>query len=112
MYSAISNDQAKSVINSEQLLAAYKDALAKSVEYAGGMHWKTIAGKQYLYRTTDGKSNAKSLGVRSEQTERILATFTERKARGVAREAELKDRLAIQAKVNSAYRVGHVPNNV
>lgn len=112
MYQPINSAQAKSAIDSEQILAAYRDAVTKAQDYAGGMHWKTVSGKEYLYRTLDRKGNAKSLGPRSEKTEQILAHFTHRKAEIADRVKSLKEQLEIQAKVNAAYRVGHVPNQV
>ena len=106
MYLPISNAQAKAVIDSDQLFAAYKDTIAKSRGDGRGMHWKTIAGKEYLYRTLDSRGTAKSLGARSPETEEIFAAFTSRKERL----RDLKEQLAVQARVNAAYRAGHVPN--
>ncbi len=112
MYSPISNVQAKSVIDSEQLHAAFRDTQLKSQDYTSGMHWKTVSGKEYLYRTLDRKGNAKSLGPRSAATEEVLLKFTERKKELSERLSSLKEQLRVQAKVNAAHRVGHVPNQV
>lgn len=112
MYAPLSNDQAKVLIDAEQLFGGYQDALVKYADYHGGMHWKTIAGKAYLYRTLDRKGNAKSLGVRSAETECTFEAFTSRKAMLKERVAELRTRLDVQKKVNAAYRLGHVPNEV
>lgn len=112
MLTPLSNAQAKTVIDSEQLFAAFQDAILQSQAYQGGMHWKTIAGREYLYRTRDRLGNAKSLGVKSDETLDIFNTFTERKGVLKNRVAELKSRLQTQAKINAAYRVGHVDNHV
>jgi len=112
MLTPISSAQAKAVVDSEQLFAAYQDVLAQSQSYQGGMHWKTVAGKEYLYRTRDRLGNGKSLGAKSEKTIEIFTTFIERKATLKDRLGELKNRLAIQAKINAAYRIGHVDNHV
>ena len=112
MYSVLTNAQAKTVIDSEQIFLAYKDMLVKGVGYGGGMHWKVVGGREYLYRTLDRKGNARSLGARSSDTEKMLIDFTARKAQVSARRAELKAQLHIQARVNVAHRVGHVPNEV
>jgi len=122
MYTTINSAQAKSVIDSEQLLAAYRDAQAKAQDFVGGMHWKNVPGlnkedgkpveRLYLYRTHDRKGNAKSMGPKSVQTEEIYSRFTTRKAELTERLASLKAQLATQSKINAAYRAGHVPNAV
>jgi hypothetical protein len=112
MYKPISSAQAKSVIDSEQLFSALRDAQRQLSETSGGMHWKTVSGKEYLYRTTDSKGNAKSLGPRSEKTEQILASFTERKKNLTELAEGLKEQLRTQEMINAAYRAGHVPNQV
>lgn len=112
MFTAISSVQAKSTIDSEQLLAAFRDAQNKAADFVGGMHYKTIGGKEYLYRTHDRKGNGKSMGPKSEKTDQILAHFGKRKKDVTERLASLKEQLAVQAKVNAAYRAGHVPNQV
>lgn len=112
MFSDINSAQAKSVIDSEQKLDALRDAERKAVDYQGGMHWKTISGKEYLYRTQNRQGNAKSMGPRSEKTEAIYASFMRRKEDLTERIKSLREELSIQAKINAAYRVGHVPNPV
>jgi hypothetical protein len=59
---ALSGSQAKALVDSLQTYAALSDVRQKLQPYSGGMHWKTVAGSEYLYRTLDGKGNAKSLG--------------------------------------------------
>ncbi len=112
MYHPINNAQAKTVIDAEQVFSAYCDTVAKARAYHGGMHWKSIGGRDYLYRSLDRNGRAKSLGPRSEETEAVLSAFVTRKAELTERTAELKERVAVQAKVNAAFRVGHVPNEV
>ena len=112
MYSLISNSQSKCITDAEQLHSALQDALSKSSDYKGGMHWKTVSGKEYLYRQLDRKGNAKSLGPRSEKTEELLAAFSARKSELASRVAELKEKMRVQSRVNAAHRVGHVPNEV
>lgn len=108
----ITSAQAKSVIDSDQILAAFRDAQTKSLDYVGGMHWKTVGGKRYLYRTHDRKGNGKSMGPESEKTHQILDQFTKRKEELATRMASLKEQLSLQAKINVVYRAGHVPNEV
>lgn len=44
------------------------------------MTWKTVKGKQYLYRILDRFGHAKSLGARSQETEVIYEEFVSAKA--------------------------------
>jgi hypothetical protein len=112
MYQVISSAQAKSTIDSEQILAAFRDAQSKAQEFVGGMHWKTVSGKEYLYRTHDRKGNAKSMGLKSEKTEAILQHFSQRKEEISERLKSLQEQWRTQAKINAVYRAGHVPNQV
>jgi hypothetical protein len=112
MFTPLSNAQIKAAIDSEQLFAALQDAAMQSQAYQGGMHWKTIANREYLYRTRDRLGNAKSLGVKSEETLDIFNSFIGRKGVLKSRVDDLKNRLHTQAKINAAYRVGHVDNHV
>ncbi len=109
---SLTDDQAKQVIDAEQTYQAWWDAWRASRDYVGGMHWKTIAGKEYLYKTHDRKGNAKSLGTRSEATEAIATEFHARKQEAVSRLKTLSDRLRTQERVNAALRIGSAPNIV
>ena len=112
MFQPINSLQAKYTIDSEQLLMAYKDAAVRAQDFVGGMHWKSIGERQYLYKTRDRKGNAKSMGPRSEKTEEILAQFTKGKEASEERLKSLKAQLQTQSKINRAVRAGHVPNEV
>jgi hypothetical protein len=46
--------------NLEQRYAAWMDA--ERVTLPGRLAWKTIAGKDYLYRIVNGRGNGRSLG--------------------------------------------------
>lgn len=112
MHFPLTDAQQKQQIDAEQTYTAWQDAAARAREYAGGMHWKAIAGKEYLYKTLDRKGNAKSLGVLSDATEAIARQFNEHKALAKARLASLTDALATQSKINAALRLGSAPNIV
>lgn len=109
IFQPLSEAQTKQVIDAEQAYAAWQDAWGASRTWAGGMHWKTVAGRAYLYRTQDGTGNAKSLGLRSLETEQIAAQFHAGKAAAQLRLKNLKATLALQAKVNAVLRLGSAP---
>ncbi len=75
----------------------------------GGMHWKTVAGKEYLFRSRDRRGYGKSLGPRTPATERILAQFKRDKTEAKERESGLRHRLEEQARYCKAARVARVP---
>ncbi len=112
MYMSLTNSQAKSVIDSEMKFAALRDARVQMLDYVGSMHWKKISNRDYLYRTHDRKGNGRSLGPKSPETEAILKAFAIRKTELSDRVASLTAELETQARVNAAYRAGHVPNPV
>ncbi len=62
---------------------ALLEALRQSRPFRGGMHWKKIRGREYLYQYRDRLGNGRSLGPRSEQTEQFFTEFCrEREAAG------------------------------
>ncbi|MYA89104.1 MAG: hypothetical protein F4X97_11775 [Boseongicola sp. SB0662_bin_57] len=75
--------------------------------FLGSMHWERRNGKEYLYRRK-GKTG-KSLGPRSEETERIFKAFTEGKADNVARLASLKEEMSKQAAILRTLDAGRLP---
>jgi hypothetical protein len=108
----LTDDQTKQVIDASQTYQVWWDAWRSSRDYVGGMHWKAIAGKEYLYKTHDRKGNAKSLGARSPATQAIAAEFHARKQDAESRLKTLGERLLTQERVNAALRVGSAPNIV
>jgi hypothetical protein len=58
---------------------AYQDALNTALPLKGGMHWKKIKGREYLYKYRDRFGRGHSLGPRSLDTERLWAEFGRRR---------------------------------
>lgn len=112
MYTLLSNAQAKQYIDAAQIHEGLLDAKLKAQDYAGGMHWKTVSGKEYLYRTLDRHGNAKSLGPRSPKTEQILSDFVRRKMSVSERLISFRENSETNTRVNAALRLGAVPNEV
>jgi hypothetical protein len=112
VYVPLSNAQSKQYLDAASAFDGFRQVEEQLSNYRGGMHWKRVSGADYLYRTHDRRGNAKSLGVRSAETERIHAEFTRRKASLAERQAELKATMLTQFRVNAALRLGTVPNEV
>jgi len=108
----MNDDQRRIYIDAAQLHEAYLDAFSKSGAYRGGMHWKKSKGKEYLFRSLDRYGYGRSLGVRSNETERIYSNFHDNKKQISARLKRLKEKLKEQARFCKAARIGRVPRIV
>jgi hypothetical protein len=105
----LSSEQLRTVVDSQQLFEAWAEVFERARNFRGGMHWKTAAGKQYLFRTRDRRGYGKSLGPRSAKTELIFEQFKRNKTEVKNRETGLRHRLAEQARYCKAARVARVP---
>ena len=72
------------------------------------MHWKTIHGREYLYRAYSYGKN-RSLGVRSLETEQIKYKFEHRQADYKAREAEYRNQFKKYAAYIKANALNRFP---
>lgn len=109
MFTDLSPNQAKAFVDAEQIYRAEQDTREKMQSYKGGMHWKTINGRQYLYRTLDSKGTAKSLGPRSQATEALHLQFHQRRGELEQRLAAQQKRMEEQRRMVKALRVGTAP---
>ncbi len=109
MFVPLSEGAAKAAIDCQQTYDALRDAQLKAASFKGGMHWKTVGAREYLYRTLDGKGTAKSLGARSAETQTILEAFTLGKQTADARVRALEDKMAERSRVARALRAGSAP---
>jgi hypothetical protein len=105
----LSSEQLRTAVDTQQLFEAWAEAFGRARTFRGGMHWKTSAGKQYLFRSRDRRGYGKSLGPRSAETERTFEHFKRNKTEAKARETGLRRRMAEQARYCKAVRVARVP---
>ncbi|MHB8068080.1 MAG: GSU2403 family nucleotidyltransferase fold protein [Desulfobaccales bacterium] len=92
-----------------EIYRAFLQALAQSRSHKGGMHWKRIRGRQYLYRYRDRLGHGESLGRREETTERLFAHFTQERLEAAARVQAARLRLQEQARFCRAALINRVP---
>ena len=64
---------------------AYREAWRAGRPFRGGMHWKKIAGREYLYKYRDRYGHGHSLGPRAPDTEGRWADFTRQRREAAAR---------------------------
>ena len=107
-YAELEDDQARQIINTEQVFDAYRSAQTTLRDhFTGSMAWKTVDGRSYLYRARNGIWV--SLGPRSPETEAIRERFIKGRIRARLRKLGLAQRLNKMAPVNRAHRLGRVP---
>lgn len=90
-------EQSRLFIDAQQVYEALEDARQQLRRFRGGMHWKTVKGREYLYRTLDGRGHAVSLGARSEHTEQTIQAFREGQREVTERVASLRQQVAERA---------------
>ena len=107
-YRELDDERARHLINAEQAFDAYQSARSDlKRRYAGSMTWKTVEGREYLYRAR--QRAWKSLGPRSPETEAAHESFQAGRLRARNRSASLAERLDRMAALNRAYKLGRVP---
>jgi len=95
-----------------QAYRAYLDALKAGQPLKGGMHWKTIQGKGYLYKYRDRHGNGESLGPRSPATERLFKEFERERREFAALRASRREHLATATRFCRAALIHRVPEPV
>ncbi|RJR44567.1 MAG: hypothetical protein C4567_04320 [Deltaproteobacteria bacterium] len=92
-----------------EIYRAYLQAGSRSRAFKGGMHWKKIRGKDYLYRYRDRLGHGESLGPRSENTERLFESFSRERREAFALLTRAGLRLKEQMRYCRAARIQRVP---
>jgi hypothetical protein len=101
-------EQIRELVNSEQLYDALLAAESElDQRFRGSIVWKRVSGHEYLYRKR--RADWRSLGRRSEETERLYGAFISGRDRIKKRLASLDARLRRSARVNRALQLGRVP---
>lgn len=111
MFSALNENQIRQYIDAEQTRKAWLSAVSRAQNYRGSMYWKTVKNSDYLYREYSSRQ-AKSLGVRTPETEKILEEFKKGKVTSEQNLKQLNAAIATHTRLNVALRVGRVPNVV
>jgi hypothetical protein len=90
------------------LYQASLDTARQARDFQGGMHWKQIRGREYLYRYWDRLGHGESLGPRSEMTDKIFAGFAHRRREVMGRLRDQRQRLVEQARLCRAAQLPRV----
>lgn len=111
-FAELNSDQRRETVNTNQRYLAWREAFARQQACKGSMVWSTTRGRDYLMRVAydrRGRRRQKSLGARSDDTERIKAEFENARSEAERRLETLRPALARQAAVNRALGLGRVP---
>ena len=78
----LSDEQLRGLVNAGQLYETWKDVVVRLANLPGGMYWRVINSKEYLYKYATnpaGIQQTKSLGPRTPQTEDAYRDFQDTK---------------------------------
>ena len=92
-----------------EIYQAYLEAVSQHRLLQGGMHWKKIRGREYLYRYRDRYGHGGSLGPRSESTARLYDDFARQRLEVTALLKTQRLRLKEQARFCRAASINLVP---
>lgn len=87
MSTPLSDEQLRAAINLADAYEARLPLARAEPAYSDRLQWKTVAGRQYLYRLRDRQGNGNSLGPRSPDTETQYDQYQ-------AAKTDLRDRVA------------------
>ena len=89
----LAQNQLRVATDISQTFQAYREVFSHAASYAGGgMTWERVNGREYLIKVINRRGGTKSLGPRSEETERNAVEFFSGKARVMARLSKQPDR--------------------
>jgi hypothetical protein len=91
---------------------AYVEAVQAGRPLKGGMHWKKVKGREYLYKYRDRYGHGSSLGPRSPHTEALWAEFGRRRRETAALLSARRRQLAEAARFCRAALIHRVPEPV
>lgn len=112
LFREMSAEQRRQLTDVDQLFETYREAIQQfghsyDGAYVGTMRWIKVGQTEYLYRTYN--NIRRSLGPRSEETERIKEDYMRHRGRLRARITTLEKRMKEMAPANRAMRIARVP---
>jgi hypothetical protein len=108
-YQRMSDEQRKVLTNATQVFEALENARRDDARFKGSMQWKTITGREYLYRVLPGGVH-RSLGRRSPETERTKQAFESGRDEHRQRSRSLVEQAKLHASYVRANRLNRFPS--
>jgi hypothetical protein len=106
------DNQQRTLNRAVEAYLAYLEAVQAGRPLKGGMHWKKIKGREYLYKYRDRSGHGSSLGPRSPHTERLWAEFGRQRREIAARLSSRRQHMAEAARFCRAALIHRVPEPV
>ncbi len=106
------DNQQRTLNRAVEAYQAYLEAVQASRPLKGGMHWKKVKGREYLYKYRDRYGHGSSLGPRSPHTERLWAEFGRQRREMAALLGARRQQLAEAARFCRAALIHRVPEPV
>lgn len=106
-------DEEEALAKFEGLWSAFEDARVAASRFSGSLGWKTNGGQTYLVHTANlryegNRQRTRSLGPRSEETERVKFEFDQGRERSKRELERVRSRLDTHGRVLKALRLGRV----
>lgn len=108
----LDEEQSKAMIDSVQLFDRYMQLSRDSLSTHGSMRWKRVKEKEYLFHGRGSRGYGKSLGVKSEETERVYRDFNSQKKQNATSLKIAKQQLSNLAQINKRLKIQRVPSMV
>jgi len=105
-------NQQRTLDQTIQTFQAYLETRQASRALKGSMHWKTVKGRQYLYKYRDRYGRGHSLGPRSPATEQLFQEFRRQRQEMAARLGHWRRQLREMARFCRAALLHRVPDLV
>ncbi|MCK9378404.1 MAG: nucleotidyltransferase domain-containing protein [Syntrophobacterales bacterium] len=111
-YREFQDNQQRTLNRAVEAYQAYLEAVQASQPFKGGMHWKKVKGREYLYKYRDRSGHGSSLGPRSPHTEGLWAEFGRQRREVSALLGARRQQLAEAARFCRAALIHRVPEPV
>jgi hypothetical protein len=105
----LSAEQRRIAVDISQLSEHLFELQEERRTFRGGVHWKKVAGRDYLVRSIDRVGGTRSLGPRSSTTENAHREFVETKRDLDARIKSIHEQIVRQARFCVAAGINRVP---
>jgi len=106
------DNQQRTLNRAVEAYLAYLEAVEAGRPLKGGMHWKKVKGREYLYKYRDRYGHGSSLGPRSPHTEALWAEFGRQRREITALLGVRRQQLAEAARFCRAALIHRVPEPV
>ena len=105
-------NQQRTLHRAVEAYQAYLEAVEAGRPLKGGMHWKKVKGREYLYKYRDRSGHGSSLGPRSPHTEGLWAEYGRQRREMAALLSLRRQQLAEAARFCRAALIHRVPDPV